>query len=274
LRIPEKNGKLAEIPESAKLNIRFLGTHSAESRQSRLVSLVIDDILAIDAGSLTSELTLQEQRKIKAILLSHGHYDHIRSVPAFAFNNSERTTPVYGTSQTLEILSSHLVDDVIYPDFTSDNSFLKKSVLELVVVEPDVSFHIEGYTITPIPVQHSLRAVGFSVNSGDNKIVFFTGDTGPGISHVWDLVSPQLLIADVTWSNAMADVSREAGHLCPSMLQAEMEEMRRIKNYLPQVVAIHMNPEYEAEIEQELAAVAESLGTGIEIAREGDYLSL
>ena len=61
--------------------IRFLGTHNEESCESRLVSLLIDDILAVDAGSLVSELAFIEQEKIRAILLSHGHYDHIRAVP-------------------------------------------------------------------------------------------------------------------------------------------------------------------------------------------------
>ncbi|UCD22371.1 MAG: MBL fold metallo-hydrolase, partial [Chloroflexota bacterium] len=77
--------------------IRFLGTHNAESRNTRLVSFLIDNVLAIDAGSLVSELTFSEQEKIKAILLSHAHYDHIRAVPAFAFNNYDRTTRIIAT---------------------------------------------------------------------------------------------------------------------------------------------------------------------------------
>lgn len=72
--------------------IRFLGTHNAESKDTKLVSFVIDDVLAVDAGSLASELTFSEQKKIKSILLSHGHYDHIRGVPSFAFNNHNDTS--------------------------------------------------------------------------------------------------------------------------------------------------------------------------------------
>jgi L-ascorbate metabolism protein UlaG (beta-lactamase superfamily) len=59
--------------------VKFLGTHNAESKNTRLVSFLIDDVLAVDAGSLVSELTFPEQRRIKAILLSHGHYDHIKA---------------------------------------------------------------------------------------------------------------------------------------------------------------------------------------------------
>ena len=77
------------------MKIRFLGTHNAESKDTKLISFVIDDVLAVDAGSLASELTFSEQEKIKAILLSHGHYDHIRGVPSFAFNNPDHTTRVF-----------------------------------------------------------------------------------------------------------------------------------------------------------------------------------
>ena len=53
--------------------IRFLGTHNAESKDTKLVSFLVDDVLAVDAGSLASELTFSEQEKIGVILLSHGH---------------------------------------------------------------------------------------------------------------------------------------------------------------------------------------------------------
>jgi ribonuclease BN (tRNA processing enzyme) len=70
------------------VKIKFLGMHNAESKYTRLSSLLIDDILAVDTGSLTSELSFSEQEKIKAIIISHGHYDHIRDIPTFAFNNA------------------------------------------------------------------------------------------------------------------------------------------------------------------------------------------
>jgi len=46
------------------------------------MSLLVDEELAIDAGSLASGLTFEEQARLSAVLLSHGHYDHVRDVPA------------------------------------------------------------------------------------------------------------------------------------------------------------------------------------------------
>ena len=123
--------------------IRFLGTHNAESRDSRLASLLIDGVLALDAGSLTSELSLDEQDKIKAVLLSHGHYDHIRDIPALAFNNSHRTTRVLATPETLEVLASHLLDGVIYPKFIE--KLLQKGIKKFIAQEVSVDLCKENY---------------------------------------------------------------------------------------------------------------------------------
>jgi len=254
--------------------IRFLGTHNAESKNTRLVSFLIDDVLAVDAGSLVSELTFPEQKKIKAILLSHGHYDHIRAIPAFAFNNSDRTTKVIATSKTLEILSSHLIDGVVYPKFTSEASFLRKATLQLVSVEPLVRQEIEGYDILAVPMRHNLDGVGFEITSRDRKTLFYTGDTGPGLSSIWGKISPQLIITDVTWPNNLANAAKDAGHLCPEMLKEELIEFRRVNNYLPRVAVIHVSPQHEPEIEREVREVAKSLGTSIDIAHEGEELIL
>ena len=254
--------------------IRFLGTHNAESKDTRLVSFLIDDILAVDAGSLVSELTFPEQKKIRAILLSHGHYDHIRAVPAFAFNNSDRTTEVIATRRTLEMLSSHLIDGVVYPEFTSESSFLRKATLRLVPVELFERQRIEGYDVMAVPVRHNLDAVGFEITSGDGKTVFYTGDTGPGLASIWSRISPQLVITDLTWPNNLAAAAKDAGHLCPQMLKEELIEFRRTKGYLPKVAAIHVSPQHEPEIEAEIREVARSLATSVDIAHEREELLL
>ncbi len=253
--------------------IRFLGTHNAESKNTRLVCFLIDDVLAVDAGSLVSELTFPEQKKINAILLSHGHYDHIRAVPAFAFNNSDRTTKVIATQKTLEILSSHLIDGVVYPEFTSNASFLQKATLQLIPLEPFRPQNIEGYKVRAVPVQHNLDGVGLEITSG-GKTLFYTGDTGPGLSSVWTNISPQLIITDLTWPNRLASSAKNAGHLCPEMLEEELIEFRRVNKYMPKVTAIHLSPQHESEIEGEVKEIAESLGIPINIAHEGEELTL
>ena len=62
------------------MEIRILGAHNVESANTRLTSLLVDGVLAVDAGALTSSLTFAEQEKVSSILLTHCHYDHVRDV--------------------------------------------------------------------------------------------------------------------------------------------------------------------------------------------------
>ena len=254
------------------MKIKFLGTHNSASRDTRLVSFVIDEILAVDAGSLTS-LTVAEQMSIEAILLSHGHYDHIVEIPNFALNNSCHVTDVFATQQSLQILSSHLMDGIIYPDFSSETSFLGRATLRLVPIEPLKPQVIQGYNVTARPVQHPLNgAVGFEISSPDGKSMFYTGDTGPGISYLWEDMSPQLLMFDGTFPNRLAKVANESGHLCPEMLKNEIVQFQRIKGYIPRILVIHLCPRFQQEIESEILEVGRELGISIKITHEDDEI--
>jgi ribonuclease BN (tRNA processing enzyme) len=247
-----------------------LGTHNEESCDTRLVSLIIDDVLVVDAGSLVSELTFAEQEKIAAILLSHGHYDHIRDVPAFTFNNYRRLTKVFATQPTLDILASHLVDGLIYPDFTRVNSFLERPALELSPLEAFKMLAVEGYQITAVPVEHPIETVGFAIDSPDGKRILYITDTGPGLDRLWGQVSPQFLIIDTTYPNRLEKIAWDAGHLCPRLLMEELISFHRVNGYLPRVITIHMSPRLEGEIRGEISKVSQELGISIEMAKEGD----
>lgn len=255
------------------MKIKFLGVHNSESTSTRLASFVIDEKLAVDAGSLTSELTFAEQARIEWILVSHGHYDHINKIPSFAFNNVDHLTKIYSTSETLEMVS-RLIDGVVYPEFTSDESYLGKATIELVPMEPYVTQRIDGYDITAIPVNHSLHAVGFEIISSDGNRLFYSGDTGAGLGKVWEKISPQVLIIDVTFPNRLKNVAADSDHLCPETLMEELTSFNSIKGYFPKVITIHMSPQFEAEITEEIMEIAGKLDIPISIAHEGQEINL
>lgn len=256
------------------MKVRFLGAHTTESRSTRLSGLLIDDILALDAGGLTSSLTFAEQLRLKAVLITHQHYDHIRDVPALGMtlflNNA--TIDVYSLPSVRDALACHLLNGEIYPDFFKATE--GKATIDFHPVEPYHEIQLEGYSVLPLPLAHSVPAVGYQVTSADGKKLFYAGDTGPGMAHCWQHCSPRLLIVEVTASNRYTDYGREAGHLTPNLLKEELIGFQKIRGYLPMVITVHMNPALETEIEAELAAVARELGTSISLAGEGRQLSL
>ena len=256
------------------MNIKFLGAHNCESQDTRLLSLVIDDSLVLDAGGLTSSLSFSAQQKLKAILLTHHHYDHVRDIPTIAMNFylSGATINIYSTLPVYQVLSAYMLDGKLYPNFLERPQ--ENPTIKFNVIEPYKPVQIEDYSILAVPVNHSVPAVGYQITSSDGKVVFYTGDAGPGLSDCWQQVSPQLLIIEVTAPNRYEEFGRESGHLTPSLLKQELITFRELKGYLPQVVTVHMSPLLEKEIEAEIASVAKDLDSPITLGYEGMQLHL
>src|SRR4030042_1406206 len=146
------------------MNIRFLGAHNRESPTTSCICLLIDNTLAIDAGGLTSNLSVSEQEKLNAILLTHQHYDHIRDIPGIALNFSLRgaNIKIYSTEGVLTTIETHLLNGTIYPQF--QNLPPTKPAVSLNVVKPYKPENIDGHSIMAIPVRHAENTVGYQVS--------------------------------------------------------------------------------------------------------------
>jgi ribonuclease BN (tRNA processing enzyme) len=250
------------------MNIRILGAHNCESQVSKCACLLIDDKLVLDAGGLTSSLSIAEQQKLGAILLSHQHYDHIRDVPMIALNLYRQggSIQVYATPDVCATIETIFFDGKLYPKF-QEVPKVKPTVI-FKPITPYDSERIEGYSIQAIPVNHNGFTVGYQVSNAEGRAIFYTSDTGPGLINCWKYVSPQLLIADVTVPNKYEKFARDTGHLTPRLLNEELIEFRELKGYLPQIVAFHMDPMLEKETGEDLAVVAETLNASITMAHE------
>ena len=234
-----------------------------------LSSLVIDGVLALDAGSIGSQLSFEDHTKIKAILLSHGHYDHIRGVPSFLFINSARVTRVYGLPHTLSLLTSRMMDGLVSPDFTDENSFLRRVAAELLPLTTEATVDIEDYTVTVHAMTHPFPVAGLEVVDAKGKSIFYSGDTGPGFAVVWERIRPNLLIIDVTFPDRLTKAAEDSSHLCPETFGRELDDFRRLRGYLPPVVTTHCSPRHEPEIAAGVNIVVERLGADVRIGREG-----
>jgi ribonuclease BN (tRNA processing enzyme) len=258
------------------VEIQVLGAHLAEVKGARLTSLLIDGVLAVDAGGLTSALSLPEQKKIETVLLTHHHFDHTRDLVTLAANAGyywRKQLTVYAPRYTLDIVTSCLLNGKIYANFLEYPS-REKPTLILEAIEPHSRKAVAGYDVLAVPVKHSVPAVGYQITSSDGKSMFYTGDTTVGISECWQHISPQLLITEVAGPDKYEDWLKKAGHLCPRLLREELIQFRRLKGYLPPVIVIHIGNPYEQEIKEEVAQVAQELEADISLGYEDMKIAL
>ena len=137
-----------------------------------------DDIIVIDAGLMFPESELlgvdivvpditylvENKAHVRAIILTHGHMDHIGGLPWIL---SEIKVPVYATEFTLAYVEGNLEEHQLLDE------------TELVEIVPKEKFTIGPFTIEPIHVTHSIvdavslaieTPVGVIVHTGDFKI--------------------------------------------------------------------------------------------------------
>jgi ribonuclease BN (tRNA processing enzyme) len=257
------------------MKIHILGAHNIESNKFSCPSFVIDDIIAIEAASLTSRLTLAQQKNLKALLLTHHHFDHTRDIPLLGmslFLQMQSTLDIYAPKPVIDSLKAHLLGGDLYPDFTAFPA--DKATFSFTIIEPGKAATIAGYNILPLSVNHSVPTIGYQITSFDEKSVFISSDTGPGLEEIWKQISPQLLLIETTGLNKDDKFAHDAGHLTPSLLHKELESFRDIKGYIPQVVLTHVNPLNEKQLKAEIRQVEKALKIKIRFGREGMTLKL
>jgi ribonuclease BN (tRNA processing enzyme) len=256
------------------MKVRILGAHNIESKDTACASILIDGVLALDAGALTSRLTLKAQQKLKALLLTHRHFDHVKDLPNIGMNFwlVKKSLQVYTARSIFDDVSRYLFDGTLYPDFTKQPS--QNPALKFNIIEPRDEFSVGRYKIVAFPVNHSVPCFGYQVASPDGKKLFYTSDTGPGLGEVFRQVNPDMLIIELTSPDEYQDFAIKAGHLTPSLLGDELDKFRKMKGYLPRTITLHGNPLYQREIAGQLEKVCRALNLDVIMGKEGMRLDL
>ncbi|MCY4576160.1 MAG: MBL fold metallo-hydrolase [Chloroflexi bacterium] len=243
--------------------IRLTGAHNAESAATRLAGIVIDGRVALDAGSLTRSLTLEELQDLRHVFLTHRHYDHIRDLPALAYATPlAGTLHVYGLADTLDALAAHLMNNVIYSAYQERIGQDGNPRAQFHTLELDNAVAIGDLAITPRAATHTAPALGFLVSNGERSL-YYTGDTAPGFSTHIATAPPDVLICEVTYSDASAGDASRNGHMAPALLHREIADIVDESGWTPRVIVVHRNPAHDRQIAHEVDILCSETGWDI-----------
>jgi cAMP phosphodiesterase len=241
--------KIQQLPSSFDSNGQI-------SLEQRLTCFLIDDSVAIDAGSLAISTTDQQRRSVRDIIVTHPHIDHVASLPIFIddlFSSLQEPVRVYATPEVINILERDLFNWSLYPRF-SELKNMHGSVLEYVPVEIGKEFKVAHLKVRAIPVTHSVPTIGLIVSDGTSTVAF-SSDTAK-TDEFWHAVNSvdrvSAIFIEASFPNSMTELATLSFHLTPNSLK---EELSKLERQDVDVLAVHLKPSFRAEVVKELEAL-------------------
>lgn len=240
------------------MDFKVLGCHGGETHKHHCPAFLLDGKVCIDAGAITRMLTLKQQNKIQAVVVSHAHMDHVRDLAMLADTRTQQGGPpiiVASTPGTIQILKKHFFNNKLWPDFSRIPDPSMRTIIYQ-TLKPEVWSDVVGYKIKPVLVNHTVEAAAFIVGDGETSLVY-SGDTGP-TDRLWEVMKEQdslaALIMEVAFPEEQARVARDSGHHTPKSLEKELRKLGAKQRDLP-VLLFHIKPVFQRVVEKELARI-------------------
>jgi ribonuclease BN (tRNA processing enzyme) len=212
------------------MKVRILGCSGGiGGPHLRTTSMLVDRDILIDAGTGVADLSLADLALIDHVFLTHSHLDHIASLPLLIDSVSDlRSQPVivHATAATLEIIGRHIFNWQIWPDFSVIPS-REQPLMQYQAIAVGQSIRLGARTITVLPAEHTVPAVGYQLDSGTGSLVF-TGDTTINAAF-WPVVNRianlRYLLIETAFPNREQRLAELSKHLCPNMLANELSQL-------------------------------------------------
>src|SRR6266498_1910983 len=224
--------------------------------EQRLTCFLIDECVAVDAGSIALALTAEQREKVRDIIVTHPHMDHIASLPIFIddlFETLKSPVRIYATPEVIDLLERDIFNWNVYPRFSE----LKNEygpVMEYVPIPAGEEFKIAHLTVTAVAVNHIVPTMGLVVSDGKN-IVAFSSDTAE-TDEFWKVINRashiDALLIEASFPNSMAKLAEVSRHFTPASLQRDLGKLNH--NGLD-ILAVHIKPAYRKQIVEELNAL-------------------
>ncbi|MDT7543375.1 MAG: hypothetical protein QOE33_3279 [Acidobacteriota bacterium] len=224
--------------------------------EQRLTCYVIDDRVAVDAGSIALALTDAQHDSVRDVIVTHPHMDHVATLPILIddlFGRLASPLRVHSTPEIIEMLRDNVFNGTLYPRFHE----LKNEhgrVLEFHTFQNGRPFRVAHLSLTAIPVEHTVPTVGLIVSDASTTLAF-SSDTRP-TTEFWRALDREqrldALFIEASFPDSMRELAEVSGHLTPASLAAELAKLSRAPR---DILVVHIKPTYRDTVVAELAAL-------------------
>lgn len=221
--------------------------------EQRLTCFLIDECVAVDAGSIAIALTNEQRGTVRDIIVTHPHMDHIASLPIFIddlYPSLKEPMRIYATPEVIELLERDVFNWNVYPRF-SDLKNDYGPVMEYVPIPFGQPFSVAHLTVMAVPVNHIVPTIGLVVSDGQTSVAF-SSDTAE-TEEFWKLVNDvkhlDALLIEASFPNGMAKLAEVSRHFTPASLG---EELKKLTHNGMDIMAVHLKPSYRQEIIKQL----------------------
>ncbi len=256
------------------MRVEILGCSGGLCKGHDTTCLLINDSILLDAGTGAGRLDTAQAVKIKEILVSHSHLDHVSSICFLSDQDIEyrsKPTRIYCLTETSNALTSDLINGQLWPEIEKV-VINGVNMVEFVQIKPFERIVIGDCEFTPLPVEHAVPTVGYCLHGSECDMVFISDMIrAPDEVYDWILSSTRLkyFITEAAFPNRLDSIARISKHMTPESMH---ETCRRIAG-MPGVscLATHIKPLYQKEVSGELAQLKNPL---VGVLREGDVFDL
>jgi cAMP phosphodiesterase len=223
------------------------------SPRQHLACLIVNDRVAIDAGSLAFAVSDAQRNSIRDIVLTHAHLDHIAGLPLFIddlFATLESPIRIYAADDVINILERDIFNWDVYPKFSELNNE-NGPVIEYITFKEGEGFNVDSLTFQPVAVNHKVPSFGFIVRDGQSAFAI-TGDT-TSMEGFWEFVnndpSVRSVLIECAFPDELGHIAERSYHMTPSLLRCELKKLRREDC---EIHVINIKPMYREQVVREL----------------------
>lgn len=230
--------------------------NGSASDGQHLTCFIINDRLALDAGSLAFAATDDQRTRIRDIVLTHAHLDHIAGLPIFLddlFAVLREPVRVYAAPSVIDVLERDIFNWSVYPRFSElSNEF--GSIVQYFPIEDETTVRAAELDISPIGVNHKVPSSGFLISDETSRIAF-TGDTAE-TERFWEIVNGigdlSALLIECAFPDELSELAEVSHHLTPRSLERELAKFTQAE--CP-IFVVNMKPMYRRKIAEQLASL-------------------